>query len=44
MEPKQYSLVILYNTTSLLGDTTFLQPNGGGHECTSIQLGALLAS
>ena len=54
MESKQYSLSVWFmacianhNTTWLLGDTTFLQPNGSSHECTRptpIQLATLLAS
>ena len=36
----------IITTIWLLGDTTFLQPNGGDHECTRptpIQLAILLA-
>ena len=34
MEPKEWSLLVwlmIITTTWLLGDTTFLQLNGGGH-------------
>ena len=39
MEPKEHRLPVWFMvctaTTWLLGDSTFLQYNGGGHECTT---------